>query len=253
MLPLSTHPSVSEPSPALTSTTNEPGLGTLGSDIRSAEWSALAADAGSIFGTPEWLSIWWRHYGANHTPLTTACRRADGELAAILPVYLWMNRPARVVRFLGHGPGGRTGARSAVPRTGRPSSAPCWASSKSWGALLVGERSPSDEGWSSLLDARVLRREASPVLALEGRTWEAFFASRSKNFRSSIRSKEKRLADKYHVRYRLVADPESFGRDFELFLPLHRTRWPLGSSFIDDEPFQREFAETAFAKGWLRL
>ena len=237
----------------LTLTTSEPGLGMFQADAESAEWGALAADAGTIFGTPEWLSIWWRHYGSDRRLLTTSCRRPDGDLAAILPLYLWMNRPVRVVRFVGHGPG------DALGPICRPGDRPTVAAAllrlleDLRAALLVGERLPGDEGWGSLLDARVLRREASPVLALEGTTWEAFLASRSKNFRNSIRSKEKRLAGNHHVHYRLSVDPESFERDFDLFLSLHRARWPGGSSFIDDEPFQREFAAAAFARGWCRL
>ena len=253
MIVVSTHHSASEPSPPLALATGELRLDTSETETHGAEWEALAADAGSIFGTREWLSMWWRHYGSDRRLLATTCRSPDGNLVAILPLYVWMRRPVRIARFLGHGPG------DALGPICRPEGRPAVASAllrlleDQGSALLVGERLPADEGWSSLLGAKVLRREPSPVLALEGTTWDAFFASRSKNFRNSIRSKDKRLAADHQVRYRLAVDAESFDRDFDLFLSLHRARWPEGSSFIDDEPFQREFATVAFARGWCRL
>lgn len=247
------HHSVNGPSPPVILTTDELRLDELEVDVHSDEWGALAAEAGNIFGTPEWISTWWRHYGSSRRFLATTCRRPDGSLVAVLPLYLWVGRPLRVVRFLGHGPGDalgpicRPGDRRAVAST------LLHLLDDGGAALLVGEHLPSDEGWSALLDATVLRREASPVLALDGVTWESFLASRSRNFRYKIRKEERKLADEHRVRYRLAVDPARFERDFDLLLTLHRARWPEGSLFSEAEPFHRDFAAVAFARGWCRL
>ena len=217
------------------------------------EWGALAAEAGNVFGTPEWILTWWRHYGSDRRLLATTCRRPDGSLVALLPLYRWVGRPVSVVRFLGHGPGDALGpiCRSAD----RPVVASALLRSLEDGdvALLVGEDLPRAEGWSALLGAKVVRQEASPVIALGGVTWESVLASRSKNLRRAIVTKERRLAAQHRVRYRLAVDPERFERDLDLLFALHRARWPEGSSFSDAEPFQREFAALAFARGWCRL
>jgi CelD/BcsL family acetyltransferase involved in cellulose biosynthesis len=166
---------------------------------------------------------------------------------------LWSCRPLRVVRFLGHGPG------DALGPICRSSDRPAVASAllralEDWGGgVVIGDELPCDEGWSTLLGAKTLRRDASPVLALDGVTWESLLASKSKNLRYRIHSRERRLADQHRLRYRLAVDPERFGRDFDRLVALHRARWPEGSSFTDAESFHREFAAAAFARGWCRL
>jgi CelD/BcsL family acetyltransferase involved in cellulose biosynthesis len=233
--------------------TDELRLNRLDVNAHDDEWGALAAEAGNIFGTPEWISTWWRHYGGDRRMLATACRREDGGLVAVLPLYLRMRRPIRVVRFVGHGPGDALGP--ICRRCDRPAVASALLSSLEDGgaALLVGERLPREEGWSVLLGARVVKREESPVIALDGVTWESFLASRGGRLGHRIRSKERKLAAQHRVRYRLAADPARFERDLDLLFELHRARWPKGSSFNEAEAFHREFATLALARGWCRL
>jgi CelD/BcsL family acetyltransferase involved in cellulose biosynthesis len=217
------------------------------------EWRALALEASTVFGTPEWLTTWWRHYGGDRTPLATACRDATGKLLGVLPLYAWVRRPLRVLRFVGHGPG------DALGPVCRPDARTAVASSlrvlleQQGASLLVGECMPADEGWSERLGGVVLKREANLTLEFAGQTWDDFFASRSSNFRSSIRSKANRLGKRHRVTYRLADEPASFERDFDQFVALHRSRWPSGSSFTDAEPFHRDFASLASARGWCRL
>lgn len=222
-------------------------------DVRDEEWGALAAEAGNIFGTPEWISTWWRHYGSGRQLLTKTCRGADGSLVAVLPLYLWSRRPFRVVRFLGHGPGDALGPICRSCDRLAVASAVSGLLDDFGAGLLIGEYLPSEEGWSTLLGASVYARSASPVLALHGVTWESFLASRSANFRYSIRRRERTLGGEHRVRFRLAVDPERFGSDIDCLFALHRARWPEDSSFSAAEPFHREFAAAAFARGWCRL
>ena len=224
-------------------------------DLRtdSGEWGALAQNVGNVFATPEWIGTWWRHYGRGRAPLNVACRRTDGALAAVLPLYMWRRRPLRVARFLGHGPGDALGP--LCQRDDRPAVASALLSllAERRVAMLVGENLPREEGWSALFGAHDLSREASPVLSLDGVSWESLLASFSKNLRYRIRSRERKLADGHRVHYRLAEDPERFEEDFERFVQLHRARWPDGSSFTAAEPFHRDFARLAFERGWCRL
>ena len=71
----------------------------------------------SIFATWEWSEAWWRHFGRGRQLLLHACRSADGRLVSVLPLYVWRERPPRVLRFLGHGP-------SDEPRPGPPAPSP---------------------------------------------------------------------------------------------------------------------------------
>lgn len=218
------------------------------------EWGALALEAGNIFGTPEWISTWWRHFGAERRLLATACRGADGALIAVLPLYLWSGRrPLRVARFLGHGPGDALGP--ICRGLDRPAVAVALERRlHEWDTpLLVGETAPAENGWSELLGARVVEREASPVLALDGMSWESLLASWSKNLRSQVRSRERKLVGDFHVDFRLAIDPERLDRDLDRLFALHRARWPQGSGFSAGEAFHREFGALALERGWCRL
>jgi CelD/BcsL family acetyltransferase involved in cellulose biosynthesis len=221
--------------------------------VQDDEWSSLAAETGNIFGTPEWVSIWWRHYGGRRPLLATACRASAGRLAGVLPVYLSSRRPLRLARFIGHGPGDALGPICRSADRAEVAAALHRALDDWRAAVMVGEHFPRDEQWSTLLGARSLRQNASPVLAFDGATWESFLASASKNLRSRIGSRERRLAGKHQVEYRLSADPQRFSEDFDRLVALHRSRWPNGSSFTLAEKFHREFAAAALARGWARL
>ena len=80
-------------------------------DIESVreDWQRLALASGNVFATWEWTTLWWRHFGKGRRRFVVACRTADGTLVAIVPLYLWRERPVRVFRFFGHGPGDQLG------------------------------------------------------------------------------------------------------------------------------------------------
>ena len=67
------------------------------------DWARLAEAAGHPFGTWEWASAWWRWFGNGRQLYTFACRDDDGQVIAILPLYVATIRPVRVARFLGYG------------------------------------------------------------------------------------------------------------------------------------------------------
>lgn len=235
------------------STTDELELSELDLGAHDDAWRNLAVEAGNVFGTPEWVSTWWRHFGAGRRLLVTACRGRDGRLVAVLPLYLWSGRPFRVARFIGHGPGDALGP---VCR-GEDRAAVAVALShalEDWGvSLLVSENVPAEEGWSALLGAKTVEHEASPVLSIEGRSWEALLASWSKNLRSQVRSRERKLARDHHVEFRLAESPDRLEQDLDTLYALHRARWPDGSGFNRAESFHRRFAALALARGWFRL
>ncbi|MBA3332109.1 MAG: GNAT family N-acetyltransferase [Actinobacteria bacterium] len=220
-------------------------------------WNRLAERSGNVFASWEWSMTWYRHFGEGKPLLVTTCRDRDGRLAVILPLYLWSSRPLRIVRFLGHGPGDQLGPicasedRSFASRCLRRT-----LSESPWNwDVFLGEELPGDEGWSSLLGATTLRRGKSPVVDLEGRSWETYLAAKSSNFRQQVRRRERRLAREHDLRYRLADDPARLSADLDTLFALHAERWPgEGSDFGGRrEPFHREFATAALERGWLRL
>ena len=184
------------------------------------------------------------------------CRDEDGKLLALVPLYEWRSFPLRILRFVGHGPSDALGPlfgpedRSAAVLALRTRLA-----GERFDAF-IGEELPADQGWSTALGARVLRRRPSPVIRLQGLSWDEFLASRSSNQRSEIRRYERRLTRK-GLHYRLADDPDRLQVDLDMLFELHRRTFPRGTSNFGWDArlaaFHREFAAAAFARGWLRL
>jgi CelD/BcsL family acetyltransferase involved in cellulose biosynthesis len=225
-------------------------------DLRD-EWSELALLTANIFTTWEWSSLWWKHFGRDRPLMIVACRTASGELTAILPLYRWSTRPAKIVRLIGHGPGDELGPicaprdRPAVARSLRR-----YLSERSsdWD-LFLGEQLRVTHRWSALIGARTLRREGNPVLHLDGMTWDEYLRSRSSNFRQQVGRRERNLQRRYQLEFRLTTDARQLTADMDTLFALHSARWQgrdLAFRGIR-EPFHREFAECALERGWLRL
>ena len=226
-------------------------------DALGDEWDGLAERSGNLFATRDWASTWWRHYGQGRELAVTACRDAAGELFAILPLYVASERPVRALRFLGHGAGDWLGpicAPEDVERTARALSRLRRQARPRWD-VLIAEELPAQERWSALLGGVRLRSEPSPVLRFEWDNFDAFLASRSRNFRDQVRRKERKLAREYELVYRLCEDPEALERDFDTLFALHEARWGDESDVFDAErqAFHRDFAARALKRGWLRL
>jgi CelD/BcsL family acetyltransferase involved in cellulose biosynthesis len=120
----------------------------------------------------------------------------------------------------------------------------------------VSEDLPAGTPWPTTLPTRILRRTPSPTLAIEGRTWDEFLASRSRNFREQVRRRERKLARERQLRFRLSEDPEQLDADLGALFSLHRARWGdrvEGEFAGRDERFHRDFAHVALERGWLRL
>jgi CelD/BcsL family acetyltransferase involved in cellulose biosynthesis len=171
-------------------------------------------------------------------------------------MYLNRSRPLRVVRFVGHGAADQLGPVCLPEDRERVAAAlrgvlgdPRWRAD-----LLVGDRLGAAEGWTELTGARVLLGESSPTLAIDGRDWQQFLASRSRNFREQVRARERKLGRAHDLNFRL-SDASRLDRDMTTLLRLHAARWDGASAAFspDLEAFHRDFAATALERGWLRL
>lgn len=226
-------------------------------DMVRDEWSKLATASGNVFATWDWASIWWSHFGAGRRLELTACRGPDRRLVAILPLCSSLGRPLRMVRFLGHGPADALGPICAPADRIAAARAllRVLAQSQLHWDVFVGEQMPGHEGWSGLLGARVLSREGSPALGLEGRSWEEYLASRSANMRQQIVRRERKLVREHQLRYRLAGQPDRLDADLDTLFALHGARWSQRQSAFAGahQSFHRQFAARALEQGWLRL
>jgi CelD/BcsL family acetyltransferase involved in cellulose biosynthesis len=214
------------------------------------EWSGLAQRSGSIFASWQWATTWWRHFGNNRPLRLSVCRDDEGELRAILPLYVWRRRPLRVLRFVGHDHSDELGPICAYDDRPFAVRALVSALQRERASVLIADDLPGS--WPGL-SGRVLSRDASPIVRFSNRDWDDYLASRSGKFRQELRRKERRLEREHQIRYRL-ADATTIERDLEALFQLHEARWGTGTGgFEKHRAFHGEFAATALSEGWLRL
>ena len=231
-----------------------PGLGEP-TDLVSVRplWESLAAAAPNPFTTWAWADAWWRQWGRADRAGVRVCRRADGSPAAVLGLCCAGRGPLRTLRWIGHGPGDELGPVCAPADRGLAASG-LRAAVEAERRLLLADRLRADEGWERLLGGVVLRREPSPALRLRG-DWDAYLASRSANFRQTLRRRERRLARTGGLRFRLTRDPDRLRTDLETLFALHAARFGDRSSIRGPRTraFHHDVAARALAGGWLRL
>jgi CelD/BcsL family acetyltransferase involved in cellulose biosynthesis len=217
------------------------------------DWTRLAAAAsGNIFATWEWNELWWRHYGRGRQLRVAVSRRDDAD--AIVPLFVWSERPLRILRLIGHGQGDRLGPICGQDDVKTANQALHRALEADRHDVFIGDWVAGDRDWARTLGGRVLRRTGYPIVPFANASWDEFLGSQSQRFRKKLRNTRNRLERVHEVAYR-QADAASLERDLDTAFRLHRARFRTHSCFFcgDHEPFQRDFAALALERGWLRL
>lgn len=221
--------------------------------VTPAEWDALAERSRNIFATREWLGTWHRHEPPMNGAFTLVTRGSDGALAALLPLTIHRRRPT-VLRPLG-----------PWPPPDRPLI--CAPEDEAWAVRHMSEQLvlrggwdvlemdavPSDQPWCDRLPGVALTNEPSTVIDLAGVTWDELLERATRNSRRDIRRRERRLHERYSVRFRRAE--EDVHADLDLFLKLHWARWGKDVNVLTPErsPIIHDFVEQAFRRGWLAL
>jgi CelD/BcsL family acetyltransferase involved in cellulose biosynthesis len=218
------------------------------------DWTRLAAASGNIFATWEWNDLWWRHYGRDRVLRVALARDDDDQIAAIVPLFLWSQRPLRILRLIGHGHGDRLGPICHDQDTRTAEDALRQALDTDRHDVFIGDWVAGERDWAGVLGGHVVRRTGYPILRLP-ESWAAFLAAQSPRFRKSARHHRNRLERNHEVSYR-YADAATLDRDLDAAFRLHRARFRehrMCNYCGEHEPFQRAFAAVAVERGWLRL
>jgi len=225
-----------------------------GLDSVRESWTRLAEGSDNVFAAWEWNDLWWRHYGRGRALRVAVSHGEDGQIDAIVPLFVWSRRPLRILRLLGHGHGDRLGPICRHDEATTAEQGLRQALDADPHDLFIGDWVAGDRDWARVLGGRTVRRTGYPILRCPG-SWDAFLAAQSQRFRKNARNSRNRLEREHQVNYR-YADSATLARDLDTALRLHRGRFRehAGCLFCGDhEPFQREFAALALERGWLRL
>lgn len=237
-----------------------------GDDLDRA-WRRLAELRSNPFLTPEWYRAWLRANPAEE-PFAIAWRR-EGELCGVLPLVRVAKRTFALLRFAG----ARRGDwfTPACDSADEPAMAAACATflrreKGAWGLLRL-DRVDRQSSWpqalwaqgvgASVAPAQVRRTDTLPFIEFDDGGYDEYLAGRSRNFRSQLGRRRRKLEGEHGLSFRMTADAQRLDADFDVFFRLHDERWGDrgGSSSAADDvrAFQREFAAAALERGWLRL
>jgi CelD/BcsL family acetyltransferase involved in cellulose biosynthesis len=232
-----------------------------------ADWRSLAELRANAFVGPEWFRAWLDGMGPAASPFVTVVRRPDGGLRGLLPLVA-TTRAFQTLRFAGGDFADRIHPVAAPEDDAAVATAAASAlfDRASVRTLLRLDHVEVEAEWvdrllkttSPAVGASRDDRTVLPYIDLRGLSWETFLATRSANFRSQLRRKQKGLERSPGVRFRRTVDSSELEPDLSAFFELHDKRWQaLGGGSTLADPLARKaltrFARAAFRAGWLRL
>jgi CelD/BcsL family acetyltransferase involved in cellulose biosynthesis len=235
----------------------EPGL--------ASAWTELAELRENPFLTHEWYRSSIEARPAEE-PFAIAWR-SDGEIRGVLPLVAVSAGPVKLLRF--------AGARRAdwLTPACRPEDEAAMAQAcadllererANWQAIRL-DRIDAGCSWPAALEragGRLAkgpsrRRDVLPYISFDGRGFDGYMADRSRNFRSQLRRRRKRLERDHGLTFRMTTTSRELSVDLDTFFRLHDERWERRGRSSSQSPVSRRhlrlFAAAALERGWLRL
>jgi CelD/BcsL family acetyltransferase involved in cellulose biosynthesis len=181
-------------------------------------WEALAAitPGADFFRTPDWLNVYWRHFGAGQRLRVLEIREA-GRTTGIVPLVVYPERTrlgsVRVLTYPLSSWGSFYGPLAAhPPRALAAALAHVRRMRRDWDYLELRWVHAADEGPDAVAEQfaaarQPVERRADKCIPWIDQTcgWEAYWAARSGDWRSNCRRNEKKAIKAgcvEHVRYR---------------------------------------------------
>jgi CelD/BcsL family acetyltransferase involved in cellulose biosynthesis len=230
----------------------------LDDDALSA-WREFALARGNPFVSPEWLAACVGG-GVATAPVVLVARDADGAYGGFLALERSRIGALRALRLPGHllADWYEPACVPSVERHFLESCAEALAGLDHSVLALdrwAGEVAPLSGGGA--LRVRLARPDDTlPFAELGPGGWEEYLAGRSRNFRSQLGRRRRKLERERGLEFRL-ADAGTFDRDWEAFRRLHEARWKErggpGALAGRAGDTHRAFAAALLERGWLRL
>lgn len=229
-------------------------------------WRRLAELRENPFLTPEWCSAWLATHPGER-PFVVLWHVGE-KLRGVLPLVL-SGGPLPTLHFAG----ARRGdwfTPACSPEDEPAMAAACaellGRERRSWRLLRL-DRVDEDSAWpealwgagppARLAPARPRRSDVLPFIRFDDGGYEGYLAGRSRNFRSQLGRRRRKLEREHGLGFRMTTDPARLADDFETFFRLHEERWRArggsSSGTADAKRFQLRFATSALERGWLRL
>jgi CelD/BcsL family acetyltransferase involved in cellulose biosynthesis len=207
-------------------------------DVRPylSDWDELAVACAKPYCAPAWLTSWWLDARPPRGVLRLTLVFDGKELVGVAP---WFVEPAvpglQRVRVLGARCSSRVDllARPGMEADVAAAFASALASSRPRTDVVLFEGIHDRSAWPGLLveawpgprpACKQQFTQPAPSLRLEGRTYEEWFASKSRNFRQSMRRRQRAL-DAEGATVRVASTEGDVERGLRSFSALHHGRW----------------------------
>jgi CelD/BcsL family acetyltransferase involved in cellulose biosynthesis len=239
-----------------------------------AEWDQLLADipTSSIFMTPEWLTSWWRAFGAGRQVCALAFRNSHNRMVAIAPFYLdrvlHAGFPSTTLRLVGSGSGDsddldfivQPGYELAVAEAFT-----IWLQSGTHCDVCALETLSENSFLARHLLLIAGRRnlktivEELPHSFVElPRTWTAYLDTLAADFRPLLTRYPKRLHSRFKVDISRCEKLDDLDFHLQTLFTLHQLRWTgRGEPGAFADPQRRDFyarmANAFLQRGWLQF
>jgi CelD/BcsL family acetyltransferase involved in cellulose biosynthesis len=230
----------------------------------AAEWDALIARTdGSLYMTPAWCEVWWRHFGAGRELRVIAVRDGE-ELVAVLPFFverlLGPLGRTRVAKLVGSDsslalvelpalPGTATealalGLRALVAEVDMVHVGPCPGALAQLDALRAAAAEIAD-----VADVARDREAGSHTVFELPHGFDAYLQTLSKNQRGNYRRSVNKLAKAFEFEVDILRDRATLEREFEAFVDMHQAQWQAVDKLghFDDWPRGREYGRDLVA------
>ncbi|MFC1657041.1 GNAT family N-acetyltransferase [Candidatus Moduliflexota bacterium] len=240
-------------------------------------WNKTLSESGAdtVFLSWEWVSNWWKTYGAEKELRVIVVSDSAGEVVGIAPLYQRLRRvlkgiAVREVCFLGTGEDVspdypdfmvRSGSEGEVMRAMLES----LKDDNRWDILNLTDMSEKTINVGLLLEtskgldlnARAKACATCPYILLP-ETWEKYLAGLSSNTRYNVRRRTRNLERDFTVKFYLWTDRERLSEAMERLASLHGSRWEergTSRSFVSPEyrSFHRMVAGDFMEKGFLHM
>jgi CelD/BcsL family acetyltransferase involved in cellulose biosynthesis len=239
-------------------------------------WNQLLEQSSSctIFLTWEWLTAWWSVHSSSRNLLLLAGLDSDGRALALAPLFRWRGRilpgmSLQLLRLVGDGTHDSDNLDCIAARGCESAAARGWLEwleghRQDWDVLElspVPKESPlaaalleqlRQRSWTFLVDD-----SPRALLALPA-DWESYLRALSKNMKTAIETKSRRLERRYQVEFHKCAAESELPGALDDLYRLHENRWEsrTGKGAFRAEArrrFYQAMTRALLRQGWLEL